>query len=73
MRRRLAQERERHHRLEGLGLVGVRWTGEEIMNRPDAVALKVERARERGRGMPFRGWVRRGDDFVRLESLYAAA
>ncbi|GGK76845.1 hypothetical protein [Ornithinimicrobium pekingense] len=72
VRRRLAEERERHARLEALGLVGVRWTGEEIMNRPEAVALRVELARERARGMQFHGWVRRGADLVRLESLFAA-
>lgn len=72
-RRRLEEEHERHARLESLGLVGVRWTSAEIMGRPEAVSLAVERARERGRGMRFRGWVRQGGAFVRLEALRDAA
>jgi hypothetical protein len=72
-RRRLEEERARHTRLESLGLVGVRWTGSQIMGRPEAVSLAVERARERGRGMQFRGWVRMADRYVRLESLSDAA
>lgn len=68
-RRRLAEEHVRHSRLESLGLVGVRWTGADIMAHPEAVSLRVERARERGRGMGFRGWVRQGERYVPLESL----
>lgn len=72
-RRRLEQERTRHARLEALGLAGVRWTGREVMADPEVVSIRAERARERGRGMEFRGWVRQGEAFVRLEALYEAA
>lgn len=72
VRARLAAERRRHERLEALGLVGVRWTGEEIIHTADVVLDRVLEARQRGRRQTFRGWVRvGGGGYLRLEALMA--
>lgn len=66
---KLTAEHARHRRLESLGLAGVRWTGEEMLASPEMVVGRVRAARRRGEGMTFRGWVRWGGRFARLESL----
>ncbi|MDO5738943.1 MAG: hypothetical protein Q4P07_02215 [Ornithinimicrobium sp.] len=39
--RRLHQEKQRHGRIERLGLRGVRWTSDEILNKAERVASRV--------------------------------
>lgn len=69
VREKLLAELARHRRLESLGLVGVRWTGDDILATPDTVVGRVHAARRRAEGMTFRGWVRWAGRFVRLEAL----
>lgn len=68
-RARLAAERTRHERLERLGLVGVRWTAEEIMREPLDVAGRIKAARRRACSTRFRGWVRHAGRVGRLHDL----
>ena len=55
---RLGAERVRHDRLEGLGLVGVRWTGRQIMQDPSEVRRRINVALRKAQGTEFRGWLR---------------
>ena len=48
-------ERSRHEALERLGLVGVRWTGDEVMKVPEAVAQRVIDSRAPSWPTSFRG------------------
>ena len=57
-RRRLLAEERRHTRLEGLGLVGARWTPALAMRSPVEVGGRVNRAIARARGRTFTGWAR---------------
>ncbi|WP_134774158.1 hypothetical protein [Ornithinimicrobium flavum] len=57
-RRRLMAEERRHTRLEGLGLVGARWTPALAMRSAVEVSGRVNRAIARARGRTFTGWVR---------------
>jgi hypothetical protein len=56
--RRIASERGRHDALEALGLVGVRWTTDEIRNRPGVVAARVQAGLRRADPTAFTGWIR---------------
>ena len=57
-RRRLAEEAERHTRLESLGLAGARWTTSVAMRSPDQVWARTNEAVRRAHGRTFTGWVR---------------
>lgn len=59
-------ERARHEALEGLGLVGVRWTGDEIMRVPEAVAQRVMDARAASWPASFRGSLRMDGEDLQL-------
>lgn len=62
----MAKQQERHTRLEALGLVGVRWTTEEIRHQRDLVASRVAEALRRGDPARFTGWARVGTSLSRL-------
>jgi hypothetical protein len=68
---RLEAERARHARLERLGLVGVRWTGAEIMREVLDVTAKINAASRRARRRSFRGWVRWHGRIGRLDDFQA--
>lgn len=55
----VAAQELRHERLEGLGLIGVRWTLEEIRTDAESVALRIRDAVMRGENSPASGWMRR--------------
>lgn len=56
--RRLLEEEQRHTRLEGLGLVGARWTPAVAMTSAVEVTGRINRAIARASTTTFTGWVR---------------
>ena len=65
----MARQTERHERLVSLGLVGVRWTTQEIQRQPELVAQRVRDALATAEPGMFRGWLRSGNRIVPPQPL----
>ncbi|WP_256839936.1 type IV toxin-antitoxin system AbiEi family antitoxin domain-containing protein [Ornithinimicrobium faecis] len=65
----LEKQSDRHERLVGLGLQGVRWTTREIQREPGLVARRIWAAVNTANPADFNGWLRIGDRITRPQPL----